>query len=126
MEKFTKEQNNLFTIIAAVVMLVAFFFIKLGGQAPVGYLSRGAGWFGIITLIIAMLAPIYTCLYAFRNEKALEPLKPIFVISPGLAFALPLIALGLCLFAMYFDGGWPIILYALGAAAVLFIGQNSK
>ena len=126
MEKFTKEQTNLFSIIAAILMLVAFFFIKFGGQAPVEYLSRGAGWFGIITLVIAMLAPIYTCLYAFRDVKALEPLKPIFVLSPGLAFALPLIALGLVLLAMFFDGGWPVILYAIGASAMLYIGQNSK
>ena len=76
--------------------------------------------------MIAMLAPIYTCLYAFRDVKALEPLKPIFVLSPGLAFALPMIALGLVLLAMFFDGGWPVILYAIGASAMLYIGQNSK
>ena len=124
MDKMTKEQTNLFSIIAAVLMLVAFFFIKMGYAAPVGMIGK-VGWFGTITLILALLAPIYTCLYAFRNEKALEPLKPIFVISPGLAFALPLIALGLCLFAMYFDGGWSIILYAIGAAAIFYIGQKS-
>lgn len=125
MEKFTKEQTTLFTIIAVVLMLVAFFFVKMGFSAPVGLIGK-VGWFGTITLILALLAPIYTCLYAFRNEKALEPLKPIFVISPGLAFAIPLIALGLCLLASFLDGGWPVILYGVGAACVFYIGQNSK
>ena len=124
MDKMTKEQTNLFSIIAAVLMLVAFFFVKMGHVAPVEMIGK-VGWFGTITLIIAMLAPIYTCLYAFRDQKALEPLKPIFVLSPGLAFALPLISLGLCLFASFFDGGWPIILYAVGAAAIFYIGQKS-
>ncbi len=125
MSKLTKEQVNLFTIAAVVLMLVAFFFVKYGFSAPVGLIGK-VGWFGTITLILALLAPIYTCLYAFRDQKALEPLKPIFVLSPGLAFALPLIALGLCLFAMLVDGGWPIILYGLGAVCVYYIGQNNK
>jgi hypothetical protein len=124
MEKFTKEQTNLFSIIAAIVMLIAFFFVKLGYAAPVELIGK-VGWFGTITLILALLAPIYTCLYAFREQKALEPLKPIFVLSPGVAFALPLIALGLCLFANFIENGWPIILYGLGAAAVFYIGQKS-
>ena len=124
MDKMTKEQTNLFSIIAAVLMLVAFFFVKMGYGAPVEWIGK-VGWFGTITLILALLAPIYTCLYAFRDQKVLEPLKPIFVLSPGLAFALPLIALGLCLFAMYFDGGWPVILYAIGAAAIFYVGQKS-
>ncbi|MCR4958357.1 MAG: hypothetical protein K6B13_07115 [Prevotella sp.] len=125
MDKMTKEQTNLFSIIASVLMLVAFFFVKMGYLgAPVEMIGR-VGWFGTITLIIAMLAPIYTCLYAFRDQKALEPLKPIFVMGPGLAFALPLISLGLCLFASYIDGGWPVILYAVGAAAIFYIGQKS-
>ncbi len=125
MSKLTKEQVNLFTIAAVVLMLVAFFFVKYGFSAPVGLIGK-VGWFGTITLILALLAPIYTCLYAFRDQKALEPLKPIFVLSPGLAFALPLIALGLCLFAMLVDGGWPIILYGLGAVCVYYIGQKNK
>ena len=125
MSKLTKEQVNLFTIAAVVLMLVAFFFVKYGFSAPIGLIGK-VGWFGTITLILALLAPIYTCLYAFRDQKALEPLKPIFVLSPGLAFALPLIALGLCLFAMLVDGGWPIILYGLGAVCVYYIGQNNK
>ena len=125
MSKLTKEQVDLFTIAAVVLMLVAFFFVKYGFSAPVGLIGK-VGWFGTITLILALLAPIYTCLYAFRDQKALEPLKPIFVLSPGLAFALPLIALGLCLFAMLVDGGWPIILYGLGAVCVYYIGQKNK
>ena len=125
MSKLTKEQVNLFTIAAVVLMLVAFFFVKYGFSAPIGLIGK-VGWFGTITLILALLAPIYTCLYAFRDQKALEPLKPIFVLSPGLAFDLPLIALGLCLFAMLVDGGWPIILYGLGAVCVYYIGQKNK
>ena len=125
MDKFTKEQSTLFSIIASVLMLVAFLFVKLGYATPVEMIGK-VGWFGTITLILALLAPIYTCLYAFREQKALEPLKPIFVLSPALAFALPLIALGLCLFASFIDGGWPVILYGVGAAAIYYIGQNSK
>lgn len=125
MGNLTKEQVNLFSIIASILMLVAFFFIKMGYYAPVELIGK-VGWFGTITLILALLAPIYTCLYAFREQKALEPLKPIFVVSPGVAFALPLIALGLCLFANFVENGWPIILYGVGAAAVFYIGQNSK
>ena len=126
MEKFTKEQTGMFTIIASVLMLIAFFFVHFGGQAPVEYFSRGAGWFGIIALILDILAPIYVCLYAFRDQKALEPLKPILGISPGLAYSLPLIALGISLFALFFEYGWAVILYAAGAAAAMFIGDNSK
>ena len=124
MDKLTKEQVNLFSIITSVLMLIAFFFVKMGYATPVGMIGK-VGWFGTITLILALLAPIYTCLYAFRDVKALEPLKPIFVLSPGLASALPLIALGLCLFASFFDGGWAVILYAIGAAAIYCIGQKS-
>jgi len=126
MDKFTKEQVTLFTIIGVVVMLIAFFFIHFGGQAPVEYFSRGAGWFGIICLVLDILAPVYLCLYLFKDNKALEPLKPIMGISPSLAFALPLIALGLTMFAFFFEYGWPVILYGLAGAAVLYIGQNSK
>lgn len=126
MDKLTKEQIGMFTAIAAILMLVAYFFVDAMMQPAVKYLSRGAGWFGIICLIIAMLAPIYTVLFAFRDQKVLEPLKPIFVLSPGMAYALPLIALGLCLFAAFFDGGWGIILYAVGAVAAFKIGQSDK
>lgn len=125
MDKLTKEQIGLFTAIASILMLVAFFFIKFGGQAPVEYFSRGAGWFSIITLVIAMLAPIYTTLYAYRDQKALEPLKPIFVLG-SFTYALPIVALGLVLLGMFFDGGWPVILYCLGAACVYKIGESDK
>lgn len=126
MEKFTKEQVTLFTIIGIIVMLIAFFFIHFAGRAPVEYFSRGAGWFGIICLVLDILAPVYLCLYLFKDNKALEPLKPIMGISTGLAFAMPLIALGLTILAMFFDGGWPVILYGAAAGCVLYIGQNSK
>lgn len=126
MEKFTKEQVGLFTVIASVLMLVAFFFVHFGGQAPVEYFSRGAGWFGIIALVLTLLAPIYAVLFAYRDQKVLEPLKPIFVLKPCQAYALPLVALCIALFAMLFDGGWAVILYALGAVAVLFIGKSDE
>ena len=125
MDKFTKEQVTLFTIIGVVVMLIAFFFIHFGGQAPVEYFSRGAGWFGIICLVLDILAPVYLCLYLFKDTKALEPLKPIMGISPSLAFALPLIALGLTMFSFFFEYGWPVILYGLAGACVYYIGQKS-
>ena len=41
----TKEQTNLFSIIAAVLMLVAFFFVKMGHVAPVEMIGK-VGWFG--------------------------------------------------------------------------------
>ena len=131
MEKFTKEQTNLFTIIASVLMLIAVFFVKfkimgMGGEAPINAIGN-VGWFGTITLILAIIAPIYSCLYAFRDQKALEPLKPIFVVSPALAFAMPIIAFMLVLLGMCFGYfGWAMFLYALGAVAVYYIGQNSK
>ena len=126
MDKMTKEQTNLFSIIAAVLMLVAFFFVKFMGFAPVELLGKKAGWFGTIALIIAMLAPIYSCLYAFRDQKALEPLKPIFVLSPALAFALPLIALCVVFLSMCFsDFGWTLFLYTVGAVAIYYIGLKS-
>ena len=36
MDKLTKEQVNLFSIIASVLMLIAFFFVKMGYATPVG------------------------------------------------------------------------------------------
>ena len=126
MEKFTKEQVTLFTIFGIIIMLIAFFFIHFMGRAPVEFFSRGAGWFGIICLVLDILAPVYLGLYLFKDNKALEPLKPIMGISRPLAFALPLIALGLTMFALFFDYGWPVILYGLAGACVLYIGQNSK
>jgi len=127
MEKFSKEQVNLFTIIASVLMLVAFFFIKFGGKygsAPVEMIGE-VGWFGTICLILAIIAPVYSCLYAFRDNKALEPLKPIFGISPSLAFALPILAFLLVLFSACFGYlGWTLFLYAAGAVCVFYIGQR--
>lgn len=125
MDKLTKEQIGLFTAIASVLMLVAFFFVHFSGRAPVE-LFEWAGWFGIIALILDMLAPIYLCLYAFRDQKVLEPLKPIFGISPALAYSLPLIALGITMLALFFDGGWAVILYAIGAACAFYIGKSDE
>ena len=125
MANFTKEQTGMYVAIASILMLIAFFFVNFGGITPVKYFSH-AGWFGIIALILVLLAPIYVCLYAFRDQKVLEPLKPILCISPGLAYSLPLIALGISLFALFFDTGWAVILYAIGAAAVMFVGEKSK
>jgi len=131
MNKLTKEQIGLFTAVACIVMLVAFFFVhfKIGGgrgSAPVEGIGE-VGWFGTITLIVAMLAPIYTLLYAFRDQKALEPLKPIFVLSPELAYALPLLAFGLVIFGMCFGYfGWTMFLYLAGAVAAYKIGESDK
>ena len=57
MDKLTKEQVNLFSIIASVLMLIAFFFVKMGYATPVGMIGK-VGCFGTITLILALLAPI--------------------------------------------------------------------
>ena len=82
MDKLTKEQIAIFTGVAVVLMLVAFFFVKfMRGYAPVELIGE-VGWFGAITLVLALLAPIYTLLYALRDLKVLEPvmepIKPIF------------------------------------------------
>ena len=106
MEKLTKEQIAIFTGVAVVLMLVAFFFLKFEGSvarsvAPVEMIGE-VGWFGTITLILALIAPIYTLLYALRDLKVLEPvmqpIKPIFAIKPALAYSLPFIAFGLVFF----------------------------
>ena len=129
MEKLTKEQIAIFTAIAVVVMLLAFFVVNFDlGMFSVSavQLIGKVGWFGTITLILAMLAPIYTVLYAFRDQKVLEPLKPIFILKPALAYSLPLIALGLVAFGAFLSGGWPVILYAAAAACAFYIGKSDE
>lgn len=131
MNKLTKEQIGIFTGVAVVLMLVAFFFLKFnGGDAPVELIGE-AGWFGAITLVLALVAPVYTLLYALRDLKVLEPvmqpIKPIFAIKPALAYSLPLIAFGLVIFAMCFGlGGWPIFIYLIGAICAYSIGKNDE
>ena len=128
MEKFTKEQKPLFTVAACAVMLLAFFLVDMGGITPFKALSKGyVGWFGIILLIVDMLVPVYLCIYAFKDEKALEPLKPILGISPKLAYSLPLIAVAVSLLSyfMFTAEAWAIILYLVAACAAFFIFKNS-
>lgn len=125
MEKLTKEQVSLFTALASVLMLVAFFFVRFQGKAPIELFDR-VGWFGVIVLILDLLTPIYLCLYAYRDWKALEPLKPIFGIGPSLAYSLPLIALSVTLFAIFYEYGWSVILFAIGAICTYCIGKSDK
>ena len=131
MNKLTKEQIGIFTGVAVVLMLVAFFFLKFNGSvAPVELIGE-VGWFGAITLVLALVAPVYTLLYALRDLKVLEPvmqpIKPIFAIKPALAYSLPLIAFGLVIFAMCFGfGGWPIFIYLIGAICAYSIGKNDE
>ena len=128
MEKFTKEQTPLFTVIACIVMLLAFFLVSMGGVTPFEALKEGyVGWFGIILLIVDMLVPVYLCIYAYRDQKALEPLKPILGISPKLAYSLPLIAVGVTLLSyfMFMAESWSVILYFAAACCAFFIFKNS-
>jgi len=128
MNKLTKEQVSLFTVIASIVMLVSFFLVKFSGKTPFEILSDGyVGWLGIVLLVVDLLVPIYLCIYAYRDNKQLEPLKPIFNISPKLAYALPLIALGVTVlvFLMEFSA-WAILVYAIGACAAVYISQNAE
>ena len=87
MNNLTKEQVRLFSVIAGVLMLIAFFI-----PAKIDYFSVSffdmlfssylpVGFWGTLALIIMLLMPIYIILYAFKEEKALEPIKPIFVSS---------------------------------------------
>lgn len=129
MNNLTKEQIGMYTAIAAVIMLIGFFVVKFNlgffSVAPVELIGK-TGWFGTVCLILALLAPIYTCLYAYRDKKVLEPLKPIFSIKPALAYSLPLIVLGLIALGAFIDGGWPVILYAVGAICVACVGNSDK
>jgi len=132
MEKLSKESVSLFTVIACIAMLVAFFFLPaisfFGGSAtPLKLMTDGAGWLGVIVLVIDMLVPFYLCLYAYRDQKALEPLKPIFAISPKLAYSLPLIALAVSLLVVFLGSeSWAIILFAIAACCAYYIGQSAE
>lgn len=133
MDKFTKEQISLFTVVAAVLMLLAFFFFNLipGGWhtiTPWKLLTEGRpGFLGYVFLILFLLTPIYLCLYAYRDVKALEPLKPIFKIPAKVVYLLPLILL--CVLIVYFliDQGMAAVwVYLLGAAAVFYLGMKDE
>lgn len=133
MDKLSKEQISLFTVIAAVLMLLAFFFFNLlpGGWhtvTPWKLLTEGRpGFLGYVFLILLLLVPIYLCLYAYRDAKPLEPLKPIFAIPSKLVYALPLILMVVLLFYSLIDQGMAAIwVYLLGAAAVFYLGLKSE
>ena len=128
MEKFTKEQTSLFTVIACLVMLLAFFLVNNQGITPFKMLSDGyVGWFGVILLIVDMLVPVYLCLYAYRDNKALEPLKPILGISPKLAYSLPLIAWGATMLLYFLEMNfWAILLFLIAGCCAWFICYNSN
>jgi len=126
--KFTKEQTSLFTVIAAVVMLLAFFVFKYMGLTPWELLSKGRyiGWLGYVFLILFLLMPVYLCLYAYRDTKPLEPLKPILGLPAKWVYAAPLILWGVFIIYMFIDSGAASIwVYLLAAAAVFYIGQKS-
>ena len=128
MDKFTKEQTSLFTVIAAIVMLLAFFLFKMPGFTPWEMLYKGyIGWLGYIFAILFLLTPIYLCIYAYRDTKALEPLKPITNFSPKAVYSFPLILW--CVFILYTfidNGSAAVWVYLLAAVAAYFIGQKSE
>lgn len=129
MDKFTKEQSSLYTVIAAIVMLLAFFLFKLGGSTPWEMLTKGygIGWLGYIFLVLFLLTPIYLCIYAYRDTKVLEPLKPITNFSPSVVYAFPICLW--CVFILYFfiDSGMASVwVFLLAALAAYFIGKKSE
>ena len=133
MNNLTKEQIRLFSIIAGVLMLIAFFipakidFFSISffdmlfkGEFPVGF------W-GTIALIIMLLMPIYIILYAFKDEKALEPIKPILGLSPKIVYVMPIcFFILLLLVGSMYAGITPLWIYVLAGLAVYFIGMKSQ
>ncbi len=128
MEKLTKEQTSLFTVIAAIVMLLAFFAFKMPRVTPWELLTngRGIGFLGYIFLILFLIMPVYLCLYAYRDSKQLEPLKPILNFPPKLVYACPIILFVVLIVYQFIDnGGASYWIYLLGAVAAFYIGQKS-
>ena len=141
MNKLTKEQVRLFTVIPSVLMIVAF-FIKIDlGMMLGGYrgsygvslwdcLTSSAipvGFLGTLILLLFLLVPIYLILFAYRDTKSLEPLKPIMKISPKVAYIIPIVMfVGLIVIGAMYASATPIWLYLLGAIAIYFIGTSLK
>lgn len=136
----TKDQVNLYSIIAAAVLLVCFFFLPGAVVSFMGFsesatMSRmlfggGGGFLLVIGLILAFLAPIYLILYCLKDKEALAPLKPIFVLDRKvtgiiLAVAAVLVLIGVFATEMV-NPGFGTWLYVIIAAAICYIGITFK
>ena len=138
----TKEQVNLYSIVAGAVLLVCYFllpamkvsFFGFSGSASMSKMlfegSDGAGFLLIIGLIVAMLAPIYLILFCLKDKEALAPLKPIFVLDRKmtgiiLAIAAVIILVGILVTDIVTPGigTW---FYLIIAAGVCYLGVNFK
>ena len=130
--KLTKEQTSLFTVIAAIVMLLAFFVFKFSfgfgrGITPWEILTKGGiGFLGYVFLILFLLMPIYLILYAYRDAKPLEPLKPILGLPSKWVYAAPLILWSILVVYMFIEmGAAAAWVYLIAAVAAFFIGAKS-
>jgi len=137
MNNLTKQQIRIFTIVPCVLMLVAFFVsvdlgTMLGGwgsyKVSLWTLMTGdmpIGFWATLILILFLLCPIYLILYVFRDEQALQPLKPALNISPKVAYVIPIVLFVLLLFIGSLKAGLtPLWMYLLGAIAIYFIGTS--
>ena len=132
----TKEQINLYSIIAGVVLLVCFFFLPGATVSAYGFSASasmskmlfegGGGFLLVIGLILAFLAPIYLILYCLKDKEALAPLKPIFVLDRKvtgiiLAVAAVLVLIGVFATDMV-SPGFGTWLYVIIAAGLCYLG----
>lgn len=132
---FTKEQINLYTAIASVVLLVIFFALPAATVSFMGYsagsasmvnMLSGGGFLFTIGAILALVCPIYLLLDAFKENDALKSLKPIFVINRKLAGILLAVGAVLVLIGVlvteFVSPGWGLWLYVIVAACVCYLG----
>jgi hypothetical protein len=136
----TKEQINLYSIIAGVVLLVCFFFLPGATVSAYGFSASasmskmlfggGGGFLLVIGLILAFLAPIYLILFCLKDKEALAPLKPIFVLDRKvtgiiLAVAAVLVLIGVFATDMV-SPGFGTWLYVIIAAGLCYLGITVK
>ena len=136
----TKEQINLYSIIAGVVLLVCFFFLPGATVSAYGFSASasmskmlfggGGGFLLVIGLILAFLAPIYLILFCLKDKEALAPLKPIFVLDRKvtgiiLAVAAVLVLIGVFATDMV-SPGFGTWLYVIIVAGLCYLGITVK
>ena len=131
----TKEQINLYTAIASVVLLVIFFALPAATVSFMGYsagsaamvnMLSGGGFLFTIGAILALVCPIYLLLDAFKDKEALKSLAPVFVINRKLAGILLAVGAVLVLIGVlvteFVSPGWGLWLYVIVAACVCYLG----
>lgn len=131
----TKEQINLYTAIASVVLLVIFFALPAASASFMGYsagsfsivnMLSGGGFLFVIGAILTLVCPIYLILDAFKENDALKGLKSIFVINRKLAGILLIVGALLVLLGVFvtefISPAWGLWLYVIIAACVCYMG----